>query len=83
MRATAEKTRSGVALVTVLWLMTVLSAVALQVGLFCRLRLQLSRNVGEGVSALMLARAGVEHALADLKAARDGIVALDDLRPEG
>ena len=74
--------RSGLALVTVLWLMTVLCAVALQVGLFCRLRLQLSRNVGDGVKALFLARAGVEQAVADLKARRDGVVAVKDLRGE-
>jgi DNA uptake protein ComE-like DNA-binding protein len=74
--------RSGVALVTVLWLMTVLCAVALQVGLYCRLRLQLSRNVGDGVKALFLARGGIERAVADLKANRDGVVAIEDLRGE-
>jgi hypothetical protein len=64
----------------VLWLMTVLCAVALQVGLFCRLRLQLSRNLGDGVRALFFARAGVERAVADLKARRNGVVAIGDLQ---
>ena len=72
--------RSGVALVLVLWLMTVLCAVALEVSLFSRLRLQATRNSGDAVRALFLARAGIERAIAELKEDRDGVESLDDLR---
>jgi DNA uptake protein ComE-like DNA-binding protein len=52
----------------VLWIVTVLSAMALEVGLLTRLRLQATGNCSDGIRALMLARAGVERAVAELKA---------------
>ena len=63
--------RHGVALVMVLWIMTILAAVALEISLMSRLRLQATRNTGDGVKAFFLARAGVERAVADLKAERE------------
>jgi len=71
--------RRGMALVMVLWMLTLLCALALEVALVSRLRLQATRNSGEGVRALFLARAGVARAIADLKAA-GRTVTLDALR---
>jgi len=71
--------QSGVALVMVLWLMTVLSAVALGASLLSQLRLKATRNSGDAVRALFLARAGVERAIADLKKGRDSAGTLDEL----
>ncbi len=72
--------RRGVALILVLWVLTVLSAVGLELSLFTRLRTRVTRNVADNVRTLFLARAGVERAMADLKRARNEIQALDDLR---
>ncbi len=70
-RLTGDSGRRGVALVMVLWIMIVLAAVALEISLMSRLRLQATRNTGDAVKAFFLARAGVEQAIADLKAQKD------------
>jgi len=72
--------RRGVALVMVLWLMTILCALALQISFLCRLRLQATRNSADAVRALFLARAGVERAMADLQGTRDAPETAEDLR---
>jgi len=72
--------RKGVALVMVLWLMVILSAVALGTSFVSRLRLQATRNSADGVRALFCARAGVEAAMAQLKADRNRVLAVTDLR---
>jgi len=82
MRPTGYTMRRGVALILVLWLLTVLSAVALELALFSRLRLQATRNTGDGVRSLSLARSGVERAVAELKAGKDTAQALEDLRED-
>ena len=74
------KPRRGMALVLVLWLLTVLSTVALEVSLFSHLRLQATRNVGDAARSLFLAAAGVERAIAELKEGRDSSQTLEDLR---
>ncbi len=71
--------RRGMALVMVLWLLAVLCAVALEVSLFSRLRLQATRNSGDAVRALFLARAGVERAVADLDELQGSIETTGDL----
>jgi DNA uptake protein ComE-like DNA-binding protein len=72
--------RRGMALVTVLWLVTILSAVALDLSLFVRLRVQLTRNEGEGMEALFAARSGVARAMAELQESRDTVTSLDGVR---
>lgn len=74
------KSRNGVALVMVLWIMTILCAVALEVSFLSRLRLQATRNSGDGLRALFIAKAGVEHAIAELKAEPNKIVTVENLR---
>ena len=67
------------ALVMVLWLMTILCAVALEVCLYARLRLQATHNAADAAESFFLATAGIERAVAELKGARDGIVTLEGL----
>ncbi len=74
--------RRGVALVMVLWLMTIVCAIALEVSFVSHLRFQATQNSGDGVRALFYARAGVEEAIAELKARRDEIVTVDSLRED-
>jgi len=76
----SRQCRRGVALVTVLWIMTVICAVALQVSLLTRLRLMSGQSGGEAIQTLFLARAGVERAFAQLDSDRDKVTALADLR---
>ena len=82
MKPTGYNSRRGTALVLVLWLMTILSALALEVALLSRLRLQATRNVGDSVRSQFLARGGVERAIAELKEAADGPQASEDLRED-
>ncbi len=74
--------RRGVALVMVLWLMTIVCAIALEVSFVSHLRFQATHNSGDGVRALFYARAGVEEAIAELKAGREEIVTVDSLRED-
>ncbi|MDX9975472.1 MAG: helix-hairpin-helix domain-containing protein [FCB group bacterium] len=57
---------SGVALVFVLWLMVLLSAVALEMAFRGHLRVQVTASTGETAKAFYLARAGIEQSLANL-----------------
>jgi len=75
-----HRSRRGFALIAVLWLMTVLSAVVLQASLFTRLHTHATRNTTDGVLALFLARAGIERAVADLRLLQTRVVSLDELR---
>ena len=74
------RSRHGTALVLVLWIMVVLSAVALQLSYSSHLRLQVTASIGQSTAALYLARAGVERAVADLVENRNSVQALADLR---
>ncbi len=56
----------GVALVFVLWITVLLSAVALSVKFSTHLRSQIAATSGRTTKAFFLARAGVERAIADL-----------------
>ncbi|MFO8008150.1 MAG: helix-hairpin-helix domain-containing protein [Candidatus Brocadiia bacterium] len=80
MNTAQRRGRRGVALVMVLWMMTIICAVALEVSLATRLRLQATRNGGESLRAFYLARAGVERVLSELAAVRDEPLSLADLR---
>jgi len=66
--------------VLVLWVMVVLSAVALQLSFSSHLRLQTTAGIGQGTKALYLARAGVERTIADLASERYKAQTLPDLR---
>jgi len=68
------------ALVFVLWVMVILSAVALEMRFSSHLRIQVTANMGASTKALYLARAGVERAVADVDEGRDAVQALADLR---
>ena len=60
--------------------MVVLGAVAMPLAYASHLRLQATATLGQGTQALYLARAGVEKAIADLVAKRDGSQAAADYR---
>jgi len=66
--------------VLVLWVMVVLGAVAMPLAYASHLRLQATATLGQGTQALYLARAGVEKAISDLVAKRDGSQAAADYR---
>ncbi|MBN2309842.1 MAG: helix-hairpin-helix domain-containing protein [Candidatus Hydrogenedentes bacterium] len=70
------------ALVLVLWVLMILSAVALELKFSTHLRMRVTANAGDTTKAFFLARAGVEHAVADLTAGRDRVQALADLRED-
>ena len=72
--------RRAAALALVLWVMAILSAVALQLSFSSHLRLKTVAAIGQGTQALFLARAGIERAVADLKEGRNAIQGLHDLR---
>ena len=74
--------RRGTALIMVLWLMTILAALALEATLFSRLRLQATRNSADAMRARFLARAGVERAVSDLGDSTDCQGTLEDLRED-
>jgi DNA uptake protein ComE-like DNA-binding protein len=67
-------------LVFVLWLMAILSALALQLSFSSHLRVQVAADLSRGTRAFFLARAGVERAIADLIHSRDETQSLLDLR---
>lgn len=56
----------GVALVFVLWVMVLLSAVALEMTFRGHLRAHVTAATGDAAKSYFLARSGVEHAMADL-----------------
>ena len=64
----------------VLWVMVVLGAVAMPLAYASHLRLQATATLGQGTQALYLARAGVEKAISNLVAKRDGSQAAADYR---
>ena len=70
------------ALVFVLWVMTILCAVALELGFSSHLRLQVTASTGGAAKAFFLARAGVEKAVADLVESRDRVQSQADLRED-
>ena len=72
--------RRGVALVFVLWIMAVLSAVALKLGFTTHLHTRLTATVGQSTQALYLAHAGVERAKAEIQDGRNQRQDLADLR---
>jgi general secretion pathway protein K len=59
--------RRGFALLAALWMLVILSIVALELGLRAREHRLLAANVGEGARAQAAARAGVEHARSRLE----------------
>ncbi len=63
----------GVALVFVLWVMVLLSAVALEMTFRGHLRVQVTTATGDTAKTYFLARSGVEHAMADLAANADAV----------
>ena len=75
-----HKPRRGVALVMVLWLMTVIGGVALNLSFTSRLNLRGTRSTVDATRALFLARAGVEQVIAELKQTRDVSQGLAELR---
>ncbi len=81
-RTPSRDRRAGVALVLVLWLLAVLSVIALEIGYFTQLRLRATRNNADALQVLFLARAGVESAVADLQTEEGGPVTLADLRED-
>jgi len=70
------------ALVFVLWVMTILCAVALELGFSSHLRLQVTASTGGAAKTFFLARAGVEQAVADLIESRDRVQSQADLRED-
>lgn len=70
------------ALVFVLWVMTILCAVALELGFSSHLRLQVTASTGGASKTFFLARAGVEKAVADLVESRDRVQSQADLRED-
>ncbi|GEM_PF-2561280 len=78
--AAGNRWSKGVALIFVLWLMTILSALALRLSFSSHLQVQVAADLSGGTKALFLARAGVNQAIADLLQSRDEIQSLLDLR---
>ena len=74
------KCAKGIALVFVLWLMIILSGLALQLSFSSHLRTNATADLSQGTRALFLARAGVERAIADLLSSRDEVQSMFDLR---
>jgi DNA uptake protein ComE-like DNA-binding protein len=73
----------GVALVFVLWLMVLLSAVALEMAFRGHLRAQITAGTGDSSKAFYVAGAGVETAMADLaESARSGFAQDTDRRDD-
>ncbi len=63
----------------VLWTMTILCAVALEMSFSSHLRAQVTANISTATKTHFLARAGVERAIAELVATRDEVQSLADL----
>ena len=78
-----QEPHRGLALVLVLWIMVVLSTVALHLSFSSHLRARVTATVGEGTKALFLARGGVERAIADLVKSKNSAQGLSDLRDNG
>ena len=74
-----RRSREGMALVLVLWIMVILGAVALGARFSSHLRVQVTANLGASAKAHYLARAGIERAMADLAAGRNEVQAERDL----
>ena len=73
----------GMALVFVLWIVVLLSAVAFEMTFKGHLRAQLTATTGETTKAFFLARAGVEKALGDLAAMDSTLQAQFEMREDG
>ncbi len=70
------------ALLLVLWLTVLLSAVALEMKFSAHLRVQVTVSTGQTTKAFFLARSGVERAIADLIEGRDKVVTLASMRED-
>jgi general secretion pathway protein K len=72
----------GVALVIVLWIMVILSVIALEFSYSMRIETELTKNFSDGQRAYFGARAGVERAVKEILRSQKALKLLGDIKEE-